>query len=255
MSLWTRIVNVFKASAHGTLDKVENIENMSNQTLREYREGITKAKTAMADSIGQMRNLEADHAADKQKMGEYDSKIRATHAQMQKCLAQAEQYGVDTPNGIAKTNEADKYRSYMGTLAEQQVHLTRKIESDAKNLASQMEGVEQLKKRFTDMERQYKEAEARQKSLISRSRSVEAEQSINKALDSTKLNDPNSDFARLEAKVRRDEGRLAGTREIESGSNIEYEIDRLAISSEAEARIAMLTGYSPDDQPSMITKD
>ena len=65
-SIFGRISTLMKANINALLDQAEDPEKMLDQLVRDYTNNIADAEAAIAETIGNLRLLERDHAEDKQ---------------------------------------------------------------------------------------------------------------------------------------------------------------------------------------------
>ena len=57
MSIFKRILNLFRANANSALDKMEDAEKMLKQTVLDMEADINKATTAIAQAIANEKSL------------------------------------------------------------------------------------------------------------------------------------------------------------------------------------------------------
>ena len=63
-SILGRIAQLTRANVNALLDRAEDPEKMLNQLVRDYTASISEARDAVAQTIGNLRLAEKDHAAD-----------------------------------------------------------------------------------------------------------------------------------------------------------------------------------------------
>ena len=63
-SILGRIAQLTRANINNILDKAEDPEKMLDQLVRDYTSSIAEAEEAVAQTIGNLRMAEADHAED-----------------------------------------------------------------------------------------------------------------------------------------------------------------------------------------------
>ena len=65
-SIFGRIAQLAKANINAIIDSAEDPQKMLDQMVRDYTENIREAESAVAQTIGNLRLLEKDHAEDLQ---------------------------------------------------------------------------------------------------------------------------------------------------------------------------------------------
>lgn len=235
-SILGRIAQLTRANVNALLDKAEDPEKMLDQLVRDYTGSIAEAEDAVAQTIGNLRLAEADHAED---------------------VAAAKEWGA---KAIKASQKADEFRT--GGNAEQadtfdhlaKVALGKQIgfENEAKQaapmIASQGETVEKLKTGLVQMKEKLGDLHTRRDQLVARQRSVEAQATVQDAVKSIDVLDPTSEFSRFEEKVRREEARVAGQAEL-AASSLDAQFEELegdSTAAEVEARLAELKSAHPD---------
>src|SRR6476659_925281 len=96
-SIFGRISTLVRANINALLDDAEDPQKMLDQLVRDYTNNIADAKTAIAQTIGNVRLLEQDHEEDKRAAVEWGQK--AANAS-----SAADKYRTE-----GKTAEADKF--------------------------------------------------------------------------------------------------------------------------------------------------
>ena len=76
-SILGRIGQLTRANINALLDKAEDPEKMLDQLVRDYTNSIAEAEDAVAQTIGNLRLAEADHAEDVAAVKEWGSKALA----------------------------------------------------------------------------------------------------------------------------------------------------------------------------------
>ncbi len=76
-SILGRIGQLTRANINALLDKAEDPEKMLDQLVRDYTNSIAEAEDAVAQTIGNLRLAEADHAEDVAAVKEWGAKALA----------------------------------------------------------------------------------------------------------------------------------------------------------------------------------
>ena len=92
-----RIGQLTRANINALLDKAEDPEKMLDQLVRDYTNSIAEAEDAVAQTIGNLRLAEADHAED----------VAAAKEWGQKALAASQK--ADSLRASGQAAEADKF--------------------------------------------------------------------------------------------------------------------------------------------------
>ena len=75
-SIFGRIAQLAKANINALLDAAEDPQKMLDQMVRDYTNNIAEAEAAVAQTIGNLRMLEQDHAEDVRDAAEWGSKAQ-----------------------------------------------------------------------------------------------------------------------------------------------------------------------------------
>ena len=229
-SILGRIAQLTRANVNALLDRAEDPEKMLNQLVRDYTASISEARDAVAQTIGNLRLAEKDHAADIAEAKDWGNKALAASRKADQLRAGGDWAGADKWDSLAK------------------IALTKQItaENEAKEaepmIASQQQVVEQLKTGLQQMEAKLGELHSKRDQLIARKKTAEAQVKVQGAIRSINVMDPTSELSRYEDQVRRVEAQAAGQMEL-AGSSLESQFAELEASGadlEAEARLAAL---------------
>lgn len=236
-SIFGRIAQLAKANINALLDAAEDPAKMLDQMVRDYKNSIEEARAATADTIGNLRMLEQDHAEDVANAEDWGRKAIA-----------ASRKG-DELRAAGNTTDADKFDNLAKVALGRQMSAEKEAKDAEPIIASQTAVVEQLKKGIEAMEGKLGELAAKRDQLIARAKTAEAQTQVMDAMKSIDLLDPTSEISRFEEKVRREEARVLGRQELAS-SSLDAQFEQLEISDEAielDARLAALKagGASP----------
>jgi len=225
-----RISQLAKANINALLDRAEDPGTMIDQLIRDYRNNISEAQDAVAQTIGNLRLAEQDHAADVAAAADWGRKALAASGR------------ADQLRAAGEPADADRYDNLAKAALSRQITAERDAATAEPMIASQAEVVEKLKSGLAAMKERLADLQTRRDSLVARQKSAEAQSKVHGAFSAVDVLDQTSEIARFEDKVRRDEAHAAGQVEV-AASSIEAQFEELATSGEAlevEARLAAL---------------
>ncbi|MCS5468349.1 PspA/IM30 family protein [Curtobacterium flaccumfaciens pv. betae] len=228
-TIFGRISTLVRANINQIIDDAEDPQKMLDQLVRDYTNNIADAKTAIAQTIGNVRLLEQDHEEDKKAAVEWGQKAANASA-------------ADKYRSEGKSAEADKFDNLAKIAIGKQIAAEQEVKDAEPNLASQNEAVEKLKTGLAGMEQKLEQLRAKRDNLVARSKTAEAQSRVNDALGNIDVLDPTSDLGRFEEKVRREEAKVLGQQELQSSSlDAQFEsLEDVGKDAEVEARLAAL---------------
>lgn len=232
VSIFGRIAQLAKANINALLDSAEDPGKMLEQMVRDYTNSIVEAEAAVAQTIGNLRLLEQDHAEDLRDAEEWGSKALAASKK-------ADEYRAD-----GDTANADKFDNLAKVALGKQLSAENQAKAVEPQIASQTEVVEKLKDGLTKMREKLGELKAKRDELNARAKTAAAQSQVNDALKSFSVLDPTSEISRWEEKVRREEARVQGQQELAASSlDAQFNgLDDLNKQAEVEERLAKLKG-------------
>lgn len=225
-----RISQLAKANINALLDRAEDPGTMIDQLIRDYRNNIAEAQDAVAQTIGNLRLAEQDHAADVAAAADWGRKALAASGR------------ADQLRAAGEPADADRYDNLAKAALSRQITAERDAATAEPMIASQAEVVEKLKSGLAAMKERLADLQTRRDSLVARQKSAEAQSKVQGAFSAVDVLDPTSEIARFEEMVRRDEAHAAGQVEV-AASSVEAQFEELETSGEAlevEARLAAL---------------
>lgn len=231
-SILGRIAQLTRANVNAMLDKAEDPEKMLDQLVRDYTNSIAEAEDAVAQTIGNLRLAEADHAEDVAAAREWGAKAIAASQK------------ADTLRQAGQTGEADRFDQLAKVALGKQIGFENEAKEAAPSIASQNETVEKLKTGLVTMRSRLDDLKTRRDQLVARQKTASAQAQVQDAVSSINVLDPTSELSRFEEKVRREEARVAGQAELAS-SSIDAQFEELEADTtqiEIEARLAELKG-------------
>jgi phage shock protein A len=238
-SIFGRISTLMKANINALLDQAEDPEKMLDQLVRDYTNNIADAEAAIAETIGNLRLLERDHAEDKQAAVEWGNKALAASRKADELRASGD------------TTDADKFDALAKVALQRQISAENDIRATAPQLEAQNEVVEKLKAGLNGMKGKLEQLRAKRSELLARQKTAEAQAKVVDAVKSIDVLDPTSDLGRFEEKVRRVEAQAQGKTELAASSlDAQFEsLEDLGELTEVEARLAQLkSGGQPQGQ-------
>ena len=235
-TIFGRIAQLAKANINALLDAAEDPQKMLDQLVRDYTNNIEDAKAAIAETIGNLRLLERDHAED----------VQASNEWGQKALAASRK--ADQLRGEGNTADADKFDNLAKVALQRQISAETEARQAEPTIAAQNEVVDKLKSGLAGMNTKLEELRNKRSELVARAKTAEAQQKVHDAVGSINVLDPTSDLARFEDKVRRQEALAQGKAEIAASSlDAQFnELENFGELTEVEARLAELkSGQAP----------
>lgn len=229
-SIFGRVAQLAKANINALIDSAEDPQKMLDQMVRDYKNNIVEAEQAVAQTIGNLRMLEEDHAEDVKEAEEWGQKAAAASSTGDRYRADGDTAGADKFDNLAK-------------VALQRQMTSEKEAKDAEpQIAAQTETVEKLKDGLNKMRSKLDELSRKRDELNARQKSAQAQSQVNDSLRAFDMMDSTSEVSRFEDKVRREEARVRGQEELASSSlDAQFEsLDDLSQQSEVEARLAAL---------------
>lgn len=238
-SILGRIAQLTKANVNALLDKAEDPQKMLDQMVRDYTDSIAEAEQAVAQTIGNLRLAEADHAEDVAAAKEWGAKAIAASNK------------ADQLRTAGQTSDADRYDQLAKLALGKQISAENEAKTAAPMIAQQNEVVEKLKTGLVGMKGKLTELQAKRDELIARHRTADAQAQVNDAIKSIDILDPTSEIGRYEDRVRRIEAQVQGQQELASTSlDSQFaELEADAGQLEIEARLAELKSLGSATTP------
>ena len=234
-SIFGRISSLVRANINQLIDNAEDPQLMLDQLVRDYSNNIADAKSAIAQTIGNLRLLEQDN----------DEDVRAAQEWGQKAANAST--AADRYRAEGKAADADKFDNLAKIAIGKQIAAEQEVKDNAAPLATQNEQVEKLKQGLAGMEQKLEELRSKRNTLVARAKTAEAQSKVNDALGNIDITDPTSDLARFEEKVRREEAKVIGQQELQASSlDAQFEsLEDVGRDAEVEARLAALKSGGP----------
>jgi phage shock protein A len=209
--------------------------------VRDYTNSIAEAEGAVAQTIGNLRLLEQDHAEDVRNAGDWGNKALAASRK------------ADELRAAGNAADADKFDNLAKVALGRQLSAEKEARDAEPTIASQTAVVDQLKKGLDAMRGKLSQLSSKRDELIARSKTADAQRQVQDAVKSIDLLDPTSEISRFEDKIRRQEAVVMGQQEL-AASSLDAQFEQLDASDnevELDARLAALKAGSPP--PAAIT--
>ena len=229
-SILGRITQLAKANINALLDRAEDPQKMLDQLIRDYTNSIADAESAVAQTIGNLRLAEKDHAEDVAAAEDWGRKAQAASTKADQLRAAGDTAGADKWDNLAKVAIG------------KQIQFEGEAKESAPMIASQTEVVKKLKAGLNQMKEKLSDLKVRRDQLVARQKSAQAQAQVTDAISSINVLDPTSELSRFEDKVRRQEAMAQGKTELAASSlDAQFaELETDASQLEVEARLAAL---------------
>ncbi len=239
-SIFGRISQLLRANINAMLDAAEDPAMMLDQMVRDYKNSIADAENAIAQTIGNLRLLEQDHAEDVANAADWG----------QKALA-ASRKG-DELRAAGNAADADKFDNLAKVALGKQMSSEKEAKDAEPTIASQTEVVDKLKKGLDGMREKLSELSSKRDELIARAKTAEAQQQVMDAMKSIDIMDPTSEIARFDEKIRREEAKVLGQQEL-AASSLDAQFEQLQDSDKEVEIDARLAALKSGDAPKAVT--
>lgn len=233
-SIFGRIAQLAKANINSLLDSAEDPAMMLDQMVRDYTNNIAEAESAIAQTIGNLRLLEQDHAEDVSNAQDWGGKALAASRK------------ADELRTGGNTTDADKFDNLAKVALGRQLAAEKEATIAEPTIASQTDVVDKLKQGLDGMRGKLTELSSKRDELIARAKTASAQQQVMDAMKSIDILDPTSEINRFEQKIRREEAKVLGQQEL-AASSLDAQFEQLADSDkeiEVDARLAALKSGS-----------
>jgi len=229
-SILGRITQLAKANINALLDSAEDPQVMLDQMVRDYTSSIAEAESAVAQTIGNLRLIEQDHAEDVAAAADWGRKALAASAK------------ADELRSAGNTADADKFDNLAKVALGKQLSAEKEATDAEPTIASQTEVVAKLKLGLDSMREKLSELTSKRNELIARAKTAQAQTQVYESLKSIDILDPTSEISRFEEKIRREEAKVLGQQELAASSlDAQFEsLENLDKQTEIEARLAQL---------------
>ena len=234
VTIFSRIGKLISANVNAMIDAAEDPAKMIDQMIRDYTNNIREAEGAVAQTIGNLRLLEKDHAEDIKTAQEWGTKALAASNK------------ADEFRAAGDTANADKFDNLAKIALNKQMIAEKAAQAAEPQIASQAQVVNQLKDGLEKMRTKLEEVKAKRDELDARAKTAAAQSQVNDALKAFDVLDPTSEMSRFEEKIRREEARVAGQQELAASSlDAQFNtLEQMGRDAELEDRLAALKANS-----------
>src|SRR5690554_6721213 len=165
-SIFGRIAQLAKANINALLDAAEDPAKMLDQMVRDYKNSIEEARAATADTIGNLRMLEQDHAEDVANAEDWGRKAIA-----------ASRKG-DELRAAGNSADADKFDNLAKVALGKQMAAEKEATDAEPIIANQTAVVDQLKRGLDAMRGKLGELSSKRDQLIARAKTAQAQTQV-----------------------------------------------------------------------------
>ncbi|OYX48897.1 MAG: hypothetical protein B7Y93_09660 [Micrococcales bacterium 32-70-13] len=189
----------------------------------------------MAQTIGNLRLLEQDHAEDIASAQDWGRKAVAASAK------------ADELRAAGNTADADKFDNLAKVALGKQLSAETEAKAVEPTITSQNEIVNQLKSGLEAMKGKLDQLRSQRDQLIARAKIADAQNQVIDAVKSIDIMDPTSELGRFEEKIRREEAKVMGRQELAASTlDAQFEsLEDVGVELEVEARLAALKSGGP----------
>ena len=225
-----RISQLLRANVNNLIDQAEDPQLMLDQLVRDFTNSISEAESAVAQTIGNLRLMEQDHAEDVAAAADWGRKALAASTK------------ADELRAAGNAGDADKFDNLAKIALQRQVSSENEAKQAEPTIASQTTTVDALKKGLDGMHAKLSQLIAKRDELVARSKTADAQGQVLDAIKTIDLMDPTSELGRFEDKIRREEAKVAGQQELAASSlDAQFEsLEDLSAQAEVDARLAAL---------------
>jgi phage shock protein A len=148
-SIFARVAQLAKANLNSLLDSAEDPQKMLDQMVRDYSENIREAESAIAQTIGNLRMAEEDHARAVSDANTWGSKAIAASRK------------ADEFRAAGNSVDADKFDALAKVAIGRQMTAESTAKAQEPNLAAQNQVVDKLKQGLDQMRGKLRELTGR----------------------------------------------------------------------------------------------
>ena len=159
-SIFGRIAQLAKANINALIDSAEDPGLMLDQMVRDYTNSIAEAESAIAQTIGNLRLLEQDHAEDIANADDWGRKALAASRK------------ADELRSGGNAADADKFDSLAKVALGRQLSAEKEARTAEPTIATQTKVVEQLKNGLNAMRGKLSELSAKRDELNARAKTA-----------------------------------------------------------------------------------
>jgi phage shock protein A len=238
-SILGRIGQLVRANVNAALDEAEDPELMLDQMVRDYTANIREAEAAVAQTVGDLRMLEADQREALDAVGEWQQKAVAASSK------------ADELRASSKMPEADRFDALAKVALRRQIGYETQAQALDEQVARQRVLTDNLKDGLGKLRSKLDELTQKRSELISRSKMARAQVRVQQAMSNASVLNPAGELSRFEQRVKREEALAQGWEEVGTDPIEEQfaQLDAAEDEREVEARFSRLKS----GQPSRLT--
>lgn len=232
-SILGRLSQLIRANVNALIDSAEDPEKMLDQLIRDFSANIAEAEAAVAQTIGNLRLLEADRDEARETVDEWGRKAAAASARAETLRTEG-------------SPEADRFDELARVALRKQIGYEQQIETYEQQIGQQTVVVDKLKDGLDKLRAKLDDLMRRRDELVSRAKMADAQVRVQEAVRSVSVLDPSSELGRFEQRIRQQEARARGMEEV-AASSIEAqfaELDEFTDDVEVEERLRRLKAGS-----------
>lgn len=222
MAILDRMTRLIRANINDLLDRSEDPEKMLNELLREMDSSINDARSQVAATIAQEKELEAELRDAQREAGEWNRRAELAVGAGKDDLAR---------EALRRKRDSES----IGTVYAQQLN-------------SQQEMVSKLKQQLTMLQAKRDEAESKRNVLIARHKATQAQRKIQDTISSLPGLDSFSELDRMEKRIRMEESKTEAMGELQ-GDDLDYQFQQLDRDEDIESELAALKARNSGDEP------
>jgi phage shock protein A len=225
-----RIGQLVRANINALLDSAEDPEKMLDQLVRDFTNNIEEAEQSVAQTVGNLRLLEADNREAQAAQAEWGAKAAAASRK------------ADEQRGAGNSAEADRFDELARIALRRQLSFESQLTTFKTQIDQQTALTNQLKDGLNKLRAKREELVQKRDELVSRAKMAQAQMQVQTAVKNVSVMDPTSDLHRFEERIRRQEAMAQGMAEVSASSLEEQFADLEDQESELEvdARLAAI---------------
>jgi len=222
MAILDRMARLIRANINDLLDRAEDPEKMLNELLREMDASINDARSQVAATIAQEKELEAELRDAQREAGEWNRRAELAVGAGKDDLAR---------EALRRKRDSES----IGTVYAQQLN-------------SQQEMVTKLKSQLTMLQAKRDEAESKRNVLIARHKATQAQRQIQDTISTLPGLDSFSELDRMEKRIRMEESKTQAMGELQ-GEDLDYQFQQLDRDEDIESELAALKARASGGEP------
>jgi phage shock protein A len=225
-----RIGQLVRANINALLDSAEDPEKMLDQLVRDFTNNIEEAEQSVAQTVGNLRLLEADNREAQAAQAEWGAKAAAASRK------------ADEQRAAGNSAEADRFDELARVALRRQLSFEQQLATFKTQIDQQTTLTNQLKDGLNKLRAKREELVQKRDELVSRAKMAQAQMQVQTAVKNVSVMDPTSDLHRFEERIRRQEAMAQGMAEVSASSLSEQFADLADEENEMEvdARLASL---------------